>query len=84
MAYRIVWSSKAAKQMANLDRSIAKRIYSKVGQLVEKPERYVERLVGSIYYKLRVGDYRIILDIDDETLRILILKMGHRSNVYDR
>ncbi|MGC8609483.1 MAG: type II toxin-antitoxin system RelE family toxin, partial [Thermoplasmata archaeon] len=67
-----------------LDRSIAKRIYEKVDALSENPERYVERLVRYPYYRLRIGDYRVILDIEHESLRILILKVGHRSTVYER
>ena len=81
MDYRIVWSIQANKQLERLDRSVAKRIHEKVGQLYQNPERYVEKLVRYPYYRLRVGDYRVILDIQNEMVRILILKVGHRSNV---
>lgn len=84
MDYRIVWSIQASKQLESLDRSVAKRIHEKVGQLYQNPERYVEKLVRYQYYRLRVGDYRVILDIQNEMVRILILKVGHRSNVYER
>jgi mRNA interferase RelE/StbE len=84
MDYRIVWSIQASKQLERLDRSVAKRIHEKVGQLYQNPERYVEKLVRYPYYRLRVGDYRVILDIQNEMVRILILKVGHRSNVYER
>ena len=84
MDYRIVWSIQASKQLERLDRSVAKRIHEKVGQLYQNPERYVEKLVRYPYYRLRVGDYRVILDIQNEMIRILILKVGHRSNVYER
>lgn len=84
MEYEIIWSIKASREMRRLDRSVAKRIYSKVDQLKEKPEILLERLVNSPYYRLRVGDYRIILDIQNEVLRILTLKVGHRSAVYDK
>ncbi len=84
MEYKIVWSLKAAKQMENLDRSIAKRIYEKVDQLRQNPERYVEKLVRYPYYRLRVGDFRLILDIQSQTLIVLILKVGHRINIYER
>jgi mRNA interferase RelE/StbE len=84
MSYTIIWSTKAAKQLLDLDRLTAKRIHAKIGQLIEKPEKYVERLTGSPYYKIRIGDYRVIIDIQHETLRVLILKVGHRSKVYDR
>ena len=84
MDYGIVWSIQASKQLERLDRSVAKRIHEKVGQLYQNPERYVEKLVRYPYYRLRVGDYRVILDIQNEMVRILILKVGHRSNVYER
>ena len=84
MDYRIVWSIQASRQLERLDRSVAKRIHEKVGQLYQSPERYVEKLVRYPYYRLRVGDYRVILDIQNEMVRILILKVGHRSNVYER
>ena len=84
MDYRIVWSIQANKQLERLDRSVAKRIHERVGQLYQNPERYVEKLVRYPYYRLRVGDYRVILDIQNEMVRILILKVGHRSNVYER
>ena len=84
MDYRIVWSIQASKQMERLDRSVAKRIHEKVGQLYQSPERYVEKLVRYPYYRLRVGDYRVILDIQNEMVRILILKVGHRTNMHGR
>ncbi|MEM4834782.1 type II toxin-antitoxin system RelE/ParE family toxin [Ferroplasma sp.] len=84
MDYTIVWSLKAAKQMEKLDRSIAKRIYEKVDQLRQNPERYVEKLVSYPYYRLRIGDFRVIIGIQSQTLIVLILKVGHRSDVYKR
>ena len=83
MEYKIIWSIKAAGQMRSLNRSVAKRIHEKVDQLYQNPERFVEKLVGYPYYRLRVGDYRVILDINHESVRILILKVGHRSRIYD-
>ena len=84
MEYEIIWSTNAADQMRSLDRSIAKRIHEKVGQLYQNPERFVEKLVRYPYYRLRVGDYRVILDINHESVRILILRVGHRSRIYER
>jgi mRNA interferase RelE/StbE len=68
--------------MAKLDRSIAKRIFKAVGKLENAPSRWVKRIVNSPYYKMRVGDYRVILDIQGGQLRILVVKVGHRKNVY--
>ncbi|OYT63109.1 hypothetical protein B6V01_004380 [Methanosarcinales archaeon ex4572_44] len=48
-----------------------------------RPEEYVQKLVGSSEFRLRVGDYRLMLDIDKEKILILVLKIGHRKNIYD-
>jgi mRNA interferase RelE/StbE len=44
----------------------------------------VKKLVNSPYYRLRVGDYRIILDVQENRLRILFLKVGPRDSIYNR
>ena len=54
MSFNIIWSEPAARQLQQLDRSITKRIFDKVGLLRENPARYVQRLVNSPYYRLRV------------------------------
>ena len=82
MIYTVIWSESAEKQLKKLDRSVAKQIYRKVGQLAEDPYRNTKRLVGMDGYRLRVGDYRVIYRIDNNKLEILILKTGHRKNIY--
>ncbi len=84
MGFEIIWSDSAIRQLKKLDRSVARRIFGRVGELEENPHRFVQKLVNSPYYRLRVGDYRVILDIQGKALRILILKIGPRESVYDR
>ena len=84
MAFEIIWSDSAVRQLKKLDRTVARRVFDKVGQLAESPHRFVQKLVNSPYYRLRVGDYRVILDIQGALLRILVLKVGHRESIYDR
>ncbi len=84
MAFEIIWSDSAIRQLKKLDRSVARRIFDKVGELAENPHRFVQKLANSPYYRLRVGDYRVILDIQGDVLRILVLKVGHRGAIYDR
>lgn len=84
MVFEIIWSDSAIRQLRKLDRTIARRIFNKVGELADNPHRFVQRLVNSPYYRLRVGDYRVILDIQESLLRILVLKAGHRGSIYDR
>jgi len=84
MVFKIIWSEPAIRQLRKLDRTVARRIFIKVGELADNPHRLVQRLVSSPYYRLRVGDYRVILDIQQNLLRILVLKVGHRGSIYDR
>jgi mRNA-degrading endonuclease RelE of RelBE toxin-antitoxin system len=55
MDYEIIWPNSAVRQMRSLDRSTAKRIYEKAGQLHQNPERFVEKIVKYPYYRLRIG-----------------------------
>lgn len=48
-----------------------------------RPDEYVRKLVGDDIYSLRVGNYRVILDLDKEKLIVLVLRIGHRRTVYD-
>jgi mRNA interferase RelE/StbE len=83
VTFQIIWSDSAIKELRKLDRSVARRIYDTVSRLSGEPYRWVIRIVNSPYYRLRVGDYRVILDIEEGALRILVIKVGHRKNVYD-
>ena len=84
MAFEVIWSESAAKQLRGLDRAVARRIFSKVGELRENPHRLVRKIVNSPYYRLRVGKYRVVLDIEQDRLRVLVLKVGPRQSVYRR
>ena len=83
MTFQIIWSDFASNSINKLDRTITKQIYNKVGELKENPYRYVKKLIGSPYFRLRVGDYRVIMEINQGILQILIVKVGHRSTIYD-
>ncbi len=52
MAFEIIWSDPANRQLKKLDRSVARRIFDKVGELAEDPHRFVQKLVT-----LRITDY---------------------------
>jgi len=82
MTYEILFSDKALKQLKNMERDVQERIIAAMERVRIKPEKYVTKLVGDPSYKLRVGDYRIIMDIDSKKLQVLVLKIGHRKNIY--
>lgn len=84
MTYEIIFSDKALRQLKKLEKNVQERIIAVLERIRVRPETYVTKLVGDPGYKLRVGDYRVIMDIDNKILRILILKVGHRKNIYGR
>ena len=57
------------------------RIISAIERIRLRPDSYVTKLVGDAAYRLRVGDYRVLLDIEDDKLLILVIKIGHRKYV---
>lgn len=81
--YEIIFSIKAKKQLLKLERNIQERIISSLERIRIRPETFITKLVGDKGYKLRVGDYRVIMDIDDNNLIILVIKVGHRKNIYN-
>lgn len=88
MVWQIELDEKAKKELAKLDKTIAKRITTFLRERVatlDDPRSIGEALKGSQlgdYWKYRVGDYRIISHIDDGVLRILVVKIGHRREIY--
>lgn len=82
MTYEIIFSDKAFQQLKKLDRPVQERIIATLERIRIRPETYVTRLIGDPGYRLRTGDYRIILDIDKGRLLILVLKVGHRKGIY--
>ena len=77
-------SESAARELRRLDRSVVRQIFEKVDKLKEDPYRNVRKLVGLPYFRLRVGDYRIILDIQKDIMRVLVIKVGHRKRIYEK
>jgi mRNA interferase RelE/StbE len=80
--YQIVWSPIATHQLQKLDHSIRRRIVSKVEEAASDPLRLSRRLVGSPYSRLRVGDWRVILEIDKGSIRVIVLEVKHRRTAY--
>jgi len=76
-----IFTEKAERELGKLEKSIQERIFAVLERVKIRPEAYFKRLVGEKAYKLRIGDYRVIADIVDN--KIVILKVGHRRNVYD-
>ena len=80
--YEIIISEKAFRQLSKLEKPIQTHILKALERIRIRPENYIKKLVGDPWYRLRVGDYRIILDINKNKLIIFVLKAGHRKNIY--
>jgi mRNA interferase RelE/StbE len=84
MTYQIFFTDKASKQLKKLEKKDQERIINSLGRIRIRPETHVTKLVGDPGYKLRVGNFRVILDIEKEKLIILFLLIGHRKNIYEK
>jgi mRNA interferase RelE/StbE len=88
MAWRIEFSEAAERELGKLDPQIAKRILKVLhGRIApaDDPRAFGEALKGSKlgeFWKYRIGDHRLICSIEDKVLRILVLRIGHRREVY--
>ncbi len=82
MSFELEFDEKAIEFLDKLPKELKKRIFDKIIQAKENPFHYFERLAERAEYRLRVGDYRIIADID--SLKIQIRYIGHRKNVYEK
>ena len=88
MAWKIEIDKGVQRSMKKLDRNVAKRIIAKLREIsqLEDPRSTGKALVGNLaeLWRYRVGDYRIVCDIEDEVLLILVIDVAHRSKVYKR
>jgi mRNA interferase RelE/StbE len=88
MVWRIEFSPLAERNLSQLDRQVAQRIlkflHDRVAQL-DNPRMIGEAQKGSKlgeFWKYRVGDYRIIANIDDEAVRVIVVRQGNRREIY--
>jgi mRNA interferase RelE/StbE len=83
MPYTVIWTEKALKNLKQLPCETAARIVTAVEGTRNNPEEHLQRLRGSPYFKLRVGKYRVILDLRKKALIVYVIKVGKRENIYD-
>ncbi len=81
--YRISFSAESKKFLRKLDRRLQLRIVAKMETLETDPRpRAAKKLVGRNGWRLRVDDYRVIYTIEDDRLLIMIVRVGHRKEIY--
>jgi mRNA interferase RelE/StbE len=80
--YEIVLSTKAREQLKKLSQEVKDRIGIVFERIKIRPHHFVKKLSGNPYFSLRVGKYRIILDIQNNKLIIYVIELGLRKNIY--
>ncbi len=85
MAYRLLYLPGAEKDIRALPGSVAERVRRGLERLAESP-RLGKPLHGGLvpFWSYRVGDYRVVYEIRDEELIVLVVMLGHRREIYER
>ena len=81
MVWKIEWHPKAFKKLKKFPFKVQKRIINKVGKLRENPFQFLDHFHGKLY-KLRIGDYRMLIDVDFKEKIIRIQVLDHRKRIY--
>ncbi|MGP8071996.1 MAG: type II toxin-antitoxin system RelE family toxin [Thermoplasmata archaeon] len=82
--WSIKWSETAVRDLHSLDRTVARRVATKLEAASSNPTHYFTRLASSDEYKLRIGDYRLLAVLSHSDQTILVERVDHRSRVYER
>lgn len=84
MKYRLVYTHRAERDIKSLDLRTRNRIGETLLRYKEDPLRYSEKLTSSALgnYRFRIGDYRVVFDIEGN--EIVVLRVGHRREIYKR
>ena len=84
MVWEVIWSEKSVKQLEKIDKKNAQKIYDSVLDCAKDPFRAVMRLTNSPFYRLRVGNYRVILHVQQRKMIIFVVETDHRGRIYKK
>ena len=84
MAYQVEFTAAAHRQFRKLTPEVQRRLAPAIDSLAEDPRpASAKKLSGVELWRIRVGDYRVIYALDDGKLTVLVVRLGHRREVYD-
>jgi len=83
VTFTVLLHPKAAKELKKTEKHIQARILERARELRENPERIGKQLSQSDFWSLRIGDHRVIYQINQNKKQVVILFVGHRSKVDD-
>jgi len=85
MTFSVIYTTRARKDLRRLPLEIAQKCILTISKIRDDPFSFVKKLKGSKQaplYSLRIGEYRAIVSIQEDRLVVLVLEIGHRSNIY--
>jgi mRNA interferase RelE/StbE len=81
--YVILIERYAQKQIMKLDKKVIPQIKSAIASLADNPRpQGCQKLKGEEAYRIRVGDYRVIYEVNDDIILVTVVTVGHRKDVY--
>jgi mRNA interferase RelE/StbE len=82
--YDLIFDDKVIDYIEKLDMKYRKQILTKLISTKNQPYQFFKKLSYREGYKLRIGSYRAIADIDEKKKQIIIIRIGHRKNIYEK
>ncbi|MFO7887609.1 MAG: type II toxin-antitoxin system RelE/ParE family toxin [Eubacteriales bacterium] len=87
MKYQVFYDKKAIRSLSKIDKNQQKMIYAWIEKNLvgtDNPKKYGKALKGNLkeYWRYRVGNYRILANINNAEIRIIIINVGHRKDIY--
>jgi mRNA interferase RelE/StbE len=83
MSYQVLIERYAQKQIMKLDKQVIPVIKAAIAQLADNPRPYgYKKLKGEDAYRIRIGKYRVIYEIDDDKIIVIVVSVGHRKSIY--
>jgi len=81
--YSIQIEENAEKFLKKLEKKDSEFILKKLNSIKDNPFRFLKRLQGEKLWRLRIADYRAIIDVIISANKMIVVRIGHRKNVYD-
>jgi len=82
MNWKIEYTRESMRDISQLETKTVDRILNKLEEVKEDPYHFFKRLVGNDYFKLRIGDYRLLAFLITSDKQIIVQRIGHRKNIY--
>jgi mRNA interferase RelE/StbE len=84
-SYSVEWKNSAVRELKRLDRAVIRRLVELVESLAAEPRPAgCKKLAGTEHtYRVRSGDYRVVYNVQDRKLVVEVIRVGHRSKIYN-